>query len=115
MLTVLAALSFSDHALPTIVPLRWFFVLLLSKELLLIAGIGLLYCFKKNVTIEPTWLGKVAMALQVSAVGLVWLCSLCGIQAVTSATVLLYIAAVFVVVAFIQYILIGLRSVRQSV
>jgi cardiolipin synthase len=114
MITVLAALSLSDHSLPTIVSLRWFFVLLLSKELLLITGIGLLGSFKKNVTIEPTGLGKIAMILQVSAVGLVWLFSLCDIQAVRSVTILLYTAAFFVMASLVQYMLIGLRVIRRG-
>lgn len=91
---------------------KWFFILVLAKEILLIFGV-VLFFYKKGVfRIQPTLLGKAAMAFQV--VFILWLFSCYFFHWLPVKTYYVMQIAVLTLVggSFIQYLCIGIQRKR---
>lgn len=84
---------------------RWFILLLIAKEMILVLGATALFCTKYHVMMRPSLLGKLAMCFQVLFVG--WLFASCFLkyECPVLNQGLLYAIASVVVGACIDYIL----------
>ena len=87
----------------------WFFILVLSKEVLQVGGAIILYCIKGHLDIRPTVLGKLTTVVQVGFI--MWLFSCYFFQWMPTKTYYTMLAVVifFVSAAFAQYFSIGMR------
>jgi len=109
ILSSYGALAFVDSPLFKI-PV-WFFVFFFVKEILLIVGTVYVCAFRKSVAVRPTFLGKMAMVLQVCFIA--WLFSCAYFHWVPFKTFyFLLCSIVFLGLAsFVQYALIGIKGV----
>ena len=102
VLSMLISLS-TVHGLPAALRIpAWFNLIVISRDVILMAGTGLLIAFKGSVPINPTQLGKTAIVAQMLVIPLVLL-------QLPFKTELLLVAAVLTVISGIDYIRLGLR------
>lgn len=104
-----ATLAFIKTPLFTIP--RWFVLLILCKELILIAGSLIIYFLKGSVEIKPTILGKGSTFVQVCFI--IWFFSCYFFQWIPIKTYnfFLIILILLVIASLVQYIMIGTRSI----
>lgn len=101
MLSAVCVLSFS--AWPARLPL-WFVIILLSREVLTIAGAFVIQHVAGRVHIEPHWSGKLSTFTQIAAIG----CSMFAWN-----TLVPWVAAVASVFAFSSGMVYAAEAVRQ--
>ena len=89
---------------------RWFVIIVLIKEVLLLAGASYLGIIQQSITIKPTLLGKISMLVQTCFI--LWLFACLYFQWVPLKTfyVVLWSVILLIGVSFIQYVTIGLRG-----
>ena len=89
---------------------RWFVIMVLIKELLLLLGAGYLGIIQHSITIKPTVLGKVTMMVQTCFI--LWLFACLYFQWVPLKTFFVVLSGVVIIVgaSFVHYCMIGLRG-----
>lgn len=87
----------------------WFTALVISRDVILIAGSVLLHLVTSRVQVQPHWTGKLATALQVLTILLVLLRASADFFQVS-----LLAAAGFTIISGSLYILDGLRQMERS-
>lgn len=102
---------FTQPSLPSLQPQFpvWFTILVFSREVVLVAGALLIHLYTGQVHIDPHWSGKLATVLLMICVG--W--ALCGFST-TLFSPLLAAAAFFTALAWIQYLIDGVRQLEQA-
>jgi CDP-diacylglycerol--glycerol-3-phosphate 3-phosphatidyltransferase len=120
LLAAIITLSFSNWTYEFPV---WFPVLVITRDAVLVIGSALLHFIVGKVTIQPTWTGKTATALQMTAIALVLLqfnffTTQIHIGHMTLRLDFLDIpvclAALFTLVAGIGYVMDGLRQLQDG-
>lgn len=104
------------YALSSVVPQmmpRWFVVLVLVKEVVLVSSIGLLFALGTRVAIRPTWFGKVATLTQVGFVGLVLMAYFFAISLGAMHNYVLVMTTIVTLAALGSYALIGFKLFMQ--
>jgi CDP-diacylglycerol--glycerol-3-phosphate 3-phosphatidyltransferase len=89
----------------------WFPVLVISRDAILLVGVGVLYLLIGKVHVKPSWTGKVATVLQMIAIGWVML------QLQLQLFPLLYVvlaAGFFTLVSGIIYVAEGVRQLQAA-
>jgi cardiolipin synthase len=111
ILSVFFTLTFTQTPLFHI-PL-WFACIVLLKELILIGGSFIIYISTSDLMINPTWLGKVSMALQ--SVFIVWVFACYFFKWVPLKThyTMLGIIVLCAIASLIQYVCIGMMLSYQ--
>lgn len=93
--------------LPHFILPSWFVVLLLVKELIQVIGSVMVFYFCGYMYVQPTWLGKSTMALQLGTVLWILLCQVCGWAPVKTYEVVIVILMILVIGALLQYAYVG--------
>lgn len=104
LLTGLITLSLVEWGSGWTLPL-WFLALALSRDVIIIVGIWILYFLNRQVPIKPTWTGKVCTVTQIVAVSWVMIQPL-GIRPDLS----VWISAIATVLSGLDYIRVGIRQ-----
>lgn len=93
---------------------RWFVVMVLLKELTLIAAAIIFYMVKGHITIAPTLLGKLAMMAQ--TLFIIWLFSCYFFHWVPIKTYYAMLAGVITIIflSFVQYMRIGYQQFEST-
>lgn len=87
----------------------WFPVLVISRDVVILVGTGVLYLLNGKVHVKPSWTGKVATVLQMCAIGWVMLqLHTPPLVAVVAA------AALFTFISGIVYVLSGIRQLQDG-
>ncbi|MDQ2867058.1 MAG: CDP-diacylglycerol--glycerol-3-phosphate 3-phosphatidyltransferase [Verrucomicrobiota bacterium] len=87
----------------------WFPVLVISRDIVILVGTGVLYFLNGKVHVRPSWTGKVATVLQMAAIGWVMLqLHKPPLLAVVAA------AALFTFISGIVYVLSGIRQLQDG-
>ena len=106
LLAGLLTLSFSDWGYRF--PL-WFPVLVIARDVVIVAGSFGLHHLNGDVHVRPRWSGKIATVLQMIAIGWVMLQ-----LRLTSATVWVALAGVFTFVSGVAYVTDGIRQLQHA-
>jgi len=72
LLTALVTLSWNHGRAFDQLPL-WFPIVILSRDVLVVFGVGLIYVMARPFDLNPHWIGKIATVLQMMTLGLVLL------------------------------------------
>jgi cardiolipin synthase len=72
LLTSLVILSINPGQTFPQIPI-WFVIILLSRDVLLVMGVVVIYMMGKTLEVKPHWVGKVATLFQMSTIGMVLL------------------------------------------
>lgn len=93
---------------------RWFVIIMLIKELIIVGGAYTIYLLRGSVAIEPTRLGKMTTVFQVLFI--VWLFACYFFQWVPVKTYYVMLTSVLIIVgaSFTQYVVIGLQQVVKG-
>lgn len=84
---------------------RWFIVVLITKELLLVVGsVGLLFT-RYRIFIKPSVLGKLAMLIQILFIVWLFISYICGYNCSNFNQIMLYLIAVIIMSACFDYLL----------
>ncbi|CAB4242485.1 CDP-diacylglycerol--glycerol-3-phosphate 3-phosphatidyltransferase/cardiolipin synthase [Methylacidimicrobium sp. AP8] len=108
LLMLVSLLCLTTFPSPRSAPLPfWFLVLVVSRDSLLLSGVGLLHLLKRKVPIHPHWTGKAAtffsfVAVTAALLKLSWAAWAC------------WIAAGFVLASAAFYLSVGLRALVQG-
>ncbi len=89
---------------------RWFVVIVLLKELLLVLGAGYVSFVKHAVSIRPTWLGKLAAVVQVLFMWWLFICAFLHWMPVTTFYVFLYTITALTLGTLFHYTYIGYKG-----
>ncbi len=111
LLSIFSTLAFIETPLFSI-PF-WFVGLVLLKELLQITGAAVLYYRKGHLEVRPTVLGKATMFVQTAFIVWLFACYFFNWMPVTTYDTMLGLMLVMVFAAFMQYVRIGLRALRN--
>lgn len=106
--TALSCLERTDTVIPA-----WFVWLVLSKELLLVGSILLLFLRDGAVTIAPTLLGKLTTVVQIFFVIVLVTSYFCSMQLGSFYTLLLYGTSSITVISYLHYVFIWHKQ-RQN-
>ncbi len=87
---------------------KWVTVIVISKDMIVIAGSLILYFVTNKLTVEPTLLGKVSSAGQFILIGLVLLFRNIN-DGISVPAVLFFIVAVLTTLSGLQYVYNGLK------
>lgn len=103
LLTSIITLSLShwNQAFPL-----WFPVLVIARDLVILAGCGVLYLLNQQLEVKPSWTGKTATAFQMLAIA--WL-----MLQIPHHLVTVYVAGFFTLVSGIDYLYRGLGQLRH--
>lgn len=112
ILSVYFTLAFIDTPLFSIP--KWFFILVFSKEILLI--LGSLFLLKKDgpFNVKPTYLGKGAMLIQVAFITWLFSCYFFNWVPVKTYYLMLFLVLFFVGGSLIQYFYLGFKKLCSS-
>ena len=105
LISCFATLAFVQTPLFT-VP-RWFVILILFKELILILGSFAIYCFKGSVEIKPTFLGKATTFVQICFIIWFFACYFFQWLPIKTYSFMLTVLIVLIIASLIQYVVIG--------
>jgi len=86
----------------------WMFVVIFSRDLLIVLGWGVIYILTGFSAIKPRWLGKITTGTQMLAV----LACIVGIPDV-SLNILLWLTIVFTIISAIDYIIVGEKRLGE--
>lgn len=93
---------------------RWFVLFVVSKEIIQIAGAGIIYYVRGHLNVRPTVLGKITTCIQMIFIMWLFACYFfCWVPIKTYYT-MLGIMMLFITVSFVQYARIGLRMVTME-
>ncbi len=81
----------------------WFNLIVISRDVLLVAGAIVLFTIKGRWTVQPSWVGKCTTAAQMLVITSVLL----GLPITPS---LLFLAAILTVVSAVSYVRMGIRT-----
>lgn len=120
MLAAIITLSMSNwkYELPL-----WFPVVVIARDVLVVAGAVVLHMLTHQVRVRPSWAGKTATALTMTALSLVmlqWNWKLTDVQLGNSQHPLefldvpVYLAGLFTVISAVGYVLDGIRQLHAS-
>lgn len=101
--------------LPLFAMPKWFFGIVLIKELIQIGGAIIIYFYKGHIEIRPQRLGKITTFVQMLFIG--WLCA-CNFFAwipLKTYYTMLGIVLLLVIASFIQYSCIGVRWLHEDI
>ncbi len=103
MLAALVTLTFSGwhYNFPL-----WFTVLVISRDLFILAGVAVLHLLIGKVHIQPTRLGKLATAMLMPALAWVML-------QISYSNIVILISGVITLLSAIDYFLVGIRHLRK--
>jgi cardiolipin synthase len=87
---------------------KWVTVIVISKDMIVIAGSLILYFVTNKLTVEPTLLGKVSSAGQFILIGLVLLMRNIN-DGISVPAALFFIVAVLTTLSGLQYVYNGLK------
>lgn len=109
VLAVYCTLAFIQTPL-FIIP-KWFFIVVLTKELLLVLGV--IYFFNKHgfFRVQPSQLGKLAMTVQIGFISWLFSCYFFHWMPYKTYYLMLGLVLVFVTLSFVQYACRGLAQV----
>jgi len=100
-------------ALPFPVP-YWFVLLVLIRELIIVAGFVYIYYAKSGINVEPTRLGKITTTLQMLFIMWLFACYFYGWVPAKTYYFSLYTITALVIISFIQYAKIGINYYRNG-
>ncbi len=90
----------------------WFVVLVISRDVYILAGSALIYYFKGNVEIKPSVFGKATTFFQILSVVAVLVANIIQVEKVFI-NVLIYIATFFTVISTITYTYEGIQQLKK--
>lgn len=93
---------------------RWFFVIILVKELIIIAGSFFIYHKRGHLEVHPTWLGKGTTVAQTVFITWLFACYFFHWMPVKTYSFMLGILLVMSLGTLVQYIAIGLTQWRKK-
>ncbi len=93
---------------------RWFVLLVLCKELILIGGSFIIYCLHGSIEIQPTMLGKGTTFVQICFIIWFFFCYFFQWVPIKTYNFFLIILILLVFASLAQYILIGTRSIVRK-
>jgi len=115
LLTAIVTLSFSNWAYEF--PL-WFPVLVIARDIVIVAGAFVLHFLNGTVQVKPSWTGKVATFLQMVAIGL---CMLqiphylpADLRQFHASDLPVYLAGLFTLVSAFGYVMDGIRQLHAK-
>lgn len=111
VLSVFFTLAFVQSPLFSI-PL-WFVLLVLLREVVLIVGALIVYNIKGHLEVEPTVLGKMTTAVQMSFIAWLFACYFFNWLPVKTYYTMLGVLIILVFASFVQYAQAGMRQVRH--
>ena len=118
LLSGIITLSFTnwDLRLPI-----WFAVIVIARDVVIIIGTALLHLMNGNVSVKPSWIGKVATVLQMSALACVMLHPAFataglhfGSYTFSFFGILVFLAGSFTAVSGFGYVMDGLRQLHDK-
>ena len=103
LLTAIVTLSFSDwnHAFPL-----WFPVLVIARDVVILAGCGILYFLNGGLDVKPSWTGKAATAGQMVAIA--WM-----MLQLPHYLASVYLAGILTLVSGVEYLIQGSFQARH--
>ncbi len=107
LVSCFAALACTD-TLPFTVPF-WFVMLVLFREIIIVAGFVYMYCTSQGLDVKPTFLGKGTTAAQMIFIMWLFTCYFYGWAPAKTYYTALCVITVMVVASLVQYALIGIR------
>lgn len=120
LLAAIITLSFSKWTYEF--PL-WFPVLVITRDVVIVAGTALLHYLSGSVHVKPSWMGKTATALQMTAISMVllqlnffqWTCHLWGETVdINFLDVPVTLAAIFTAISGAGYVMDGIRQFQAG-
>jgi cardiolipin synthase len=91
----------------------WFVVLVLCKEVLLVAGAFSIYYRTGHLEIKPTYLGKATTVIQICFIMWLFACYFCGWVPLKTYYILLGVMLAAIIISFVHYMTIGLQQLRR--
>lgn len=113
LVSCFSALAFIQA--PAFMVPRWFVMLILCKELIIVCGALFFLVFKCNFTIRPTWTGKLTTVVQIAFISWLFFCYFFNWMPIKTYYVFMVVMVGFTVAALSQYISIGLRYLFKMV
>lgn len=110
ILSVFFALTFLEHPL-FIIP-RWFLLIVLCKEMILVGGAFALYLIKGHIQIRPTIFGKATTVAQMAFIMWLFTCYFFEWVPIKTYYTMLGVLLLLVVGSLLQYIRIGLQWLK---
>lgn len=107
LISSFAALSFVDS--PSFFVPRWFFFLILSREIIILGGSLILLLLGTKIQVAPSIAGKLTTFFQLSFILWIFACYFFGWNPVKTYSVSLILLAFFSLFSLVQYGLIGFR------
>ncbi|MFZ5954381.1 MAG: CDP-alcohol phosphatidyltransferase family protein [Candidatus Dependentiae bacterium] len=89
----------------------WFACLIITKELLILVGSGLLFCINTRFQARPTLLGKASTVLQTFFLVWLFMCHYYQWLPYKTYSLLLVLVALVICLSCIQYVKIGIRHI----
>ncbi|MFH0898682.1 MAG: CDP-alcohol phosphatidyltransferase family protein [bacterium] len=105
------ALSFwpsPSFSIPT-----WFFWMVVGRELFILIGASILVALGSNLKVRPTIWGKLTTFFQLLFLSWIFICYFFGWAPVRTYSVFLVLLALFSMLSFMQYVKIGLHSLKR--
>lgn len=93
---------------------KWFFGIILLKELIQIGGAITIYFYKGHIEIRPRRLGKFTTMVQMLFIGWIFTCCLFAWFPIKTYYTMLCIVLLLVVASFIQYSFMGVRWLHED-
>jgi cardiolipin synthase len=112
LISCFSTLAFVSTPLFSIPQTFVFFVI--GKELLQIIGALIIYIIRGHLDVHPTWLGKTTTCIQMFFILWLFFCYFFCWMPIKTYYVMLGIMIFFISAAFIQYMRIGLRILKQK-
>jgi cardiolipin synthase len=112
LLSIFSTLAFINT--PLFVIPQWFVALVLLKEVLQITGAVILYLRKGHLEVNPTFLGKATMLVQVVFICWLFACYFFNWMPVKTYHTMLGLMLIMIFAAFMQYVSIGLRYLKMA-
>jgi len=104
--------AFVTMAVLDVLP-AWLAVLVVSRDVIIVAGIGLLMLFERPIVIRPSLVSKTTTCLQIALVG-VYLGAQYMPILVEFQHPLVYLTSVFTLLSGLHYVVVGFRTLGSS-
>lgn len=88
---------------------RWFVMLMLCKELVIVLGSLVLLITKTGFTVQPTYLGKATTVVQILFISWLFFCYFFNWAPTKTYYSLMAVTVGFTIMTFLQYLFIGLK------
>jgi len=94
---------------------QWFVLIVLIKEMVLIAGTFYVYFKSGHIEIQPTRLGKTTTAVQVIFIAWLFFCYFFNWLPIKTFYSVLWLVVILVIASFVQYGRIGIRQLKSLI